>query len=201
MTALIIPTESVGQGLKRADDEFKYAHEFFNEDYVDSEDIMGLWPSEWEYVPEASVDTDEYINEALSTINSGNWVPSVSQGTWKPINGRGQRAAREARRLATSTDLAVRTTTEVSVYIEERQAGPAVGVIVTVVTWLVRVTQALSKIGKLARLAALQSRGGLKLAAKGKGAKYSEQVDIAKRIAKSHNWRNCLSGKKFEPYK
>jgi hypothetical protein len=50
------------------------------------------------------------------------------------------------------------------------------------------------------RLAVLKSRGGLRIAEKGKGAKYSDQKWAGNKIIQSKNWKNCLNGVKFEKY-
>jgi len=108
------------------------------------------------------------------------------------------RAARAARKAVTTlvTDLAIRRgETGLTVYNHERRfvkaAAQAVG------RFLAKIGAWLAKSTALKRLEALKSRGGMKIAEKGKGAKYADQKDAGKKISKDKNWENCLNGKSF----
>jgi hypothetical protein len=102
-------TVSVRAGVKRDENDFRYAINYFTEEYIGSEDALKLLPSDFNE-PESDIDSDDYVNEALKAIDSPDWITSVSPGTWIPFNpSRSKRALREARRITYNTGLTVYT--------------------------------------------------------------------------------------------
>ncbi|KAF2824516.1 hypothetical protein CC86DRAFT_421084 [Ophiobolus disseminans] len=191
---------SVGAGIKRADDQFKYATDFFSEDYIDSEDIMSLWPQGWSDAPTTNIDSEEYVNEFLKAIDSPSWITSASPGSWtefKPPKKRGDEFILPPPELATSTEVVV-VRGETGIIIHEKKRF--------VKALFTQIGKFFGAIGKwlagnaLRRLKDLKSQGGLRIAEKGKGAAYKDQKWAGGQITKSKNWKNCLNGKAAEKY-
>jgi hypothetical protein len=183
-------TVSVGAGIKREENDFKYATNYFTEEYIDSDDALRLLPSDFNE-PDGDIDNDDYVNEALEAIDSPNWITSVSPGTWVPFGPpRSQRAAREARRV---------TNTDLTVYIR-REKRFVKALMTGIANFLTKCTAWLVRTDGVRRLRALKEQGGFKVAEKFKGAQIADQRNAGNQIRKSKNWENCLRGKRFEKY-
>jgi hypothetical protein len=190
---------SVGAGVKRADNDFTYAVNYFSEEYIDSDDALKLWPSGFDE-PGGDIEGDDYVNEALKAIDSPRWITSASPFIWEPFGPPGgHRAAREARR-ATTTDLAVvRGETGVTVY-NGHEKRFLKALVTSVARFLGKCTAWLVRGAEVVRLKALQKKGGFQVAESGKGANIADQRKAGNLITKSKNWRNCLEGKRFQGY-
>lgn len=78
---LISCTESVPNGVKKRakdDEEFVYATGYFSEEYIDSEDIMKLWPADFQDAKNVDIESETYINQCLEALDDFNWFPSTS---------------------------------------------------------------------------------------------------------------------------
>ncbi|KAI8934519.1 hypothetical protein NX059_008218 [Plenodomus lindquistii] len=151
---------------------FPYATDYFSKESVDSEDIMQHWPANLEEVPSVNIDTDKFGGGAKAK----RFTPQI------PGN------------KASSTEITVaRQTTDVAVYSEKRFVKALFtatkNFFARAGTWLGREAN---------RLQSLKDQGGLRIAEKGKGAKYTDQEKAAKEIAGVKNWQKCINGEKPE---
>jgi hypothetical protein len=190
---------SVGAGIKRADNDFKYAINYFSEEYIDSDDAIKLLPPGFDE-PGGDIETDDYVNEALKAMDSPQWITSASPGIWQPFGPPGaRRAAREAR-LNTTTGLAVvRKETGLTVY-NNYEKRFVKALFIAIGNFLGKCTAWLVRGSEIVRLKVLKEKGGFKIAEKGKGVNIADQRNAGNQITKSKNWKNCLEGKKFEGY-
>ncbi|KAF2679233.1 hypothetical protein K458DRAFT_490712 [Lentithecium fluviatile CBS 122367] len=188
-----LPLVSLSMGYP--EDGFPQATDFFDEEYIDSEDVMMLWPSELDDVPDINIDTDEYINDFLEAMDDLLWIP------WGGGGAKKRKAASSASEMPPST-MGVSTSTDIA--IRPRETGLAgsyekrfVKALFTAIrNFLVRAVTWLGR--QVNRLQALKDKGGPRIAEKGKGAKYGDQKKAGDDIAKDKNWKNCINGKKPE---
>jgi len=200
---------SVGAGVKkRADNDYQYSINYFSEDVLENDDILTLWPSNLPRKARSlnkrfDFDSDEYIDECLSALDSPGWVTTSGASPWMPIGGGRRRSASWPEYIepppVTNTDVALvpRETGVIEYQFEKRANIKAImqGIgrfIGKLVGWM--------STRSLKRLDVLKQKGGFKIAEKGKGAKASDQKWAGNQISKSKNWKNCLEGKKFEKY-
>jgi hypothetical protein len=191
---------SVGAGVKRSDNEFKYATNYFSEDYIDSEDIMKLWPKGWGDAPTSNIDTDEYVNDFLTALNSGTWIVSVSgPNQWYQFDHKKREALIYPPPSEPSISTEIAISHEETGVIEYREKRFARALFTQIAKFFGRLGGWLAR-NELRRLKTLKNQGGLKVAEKGKGAAFKDQVWTGKQVTKSKNWKNCLNGLKPESY-
>lgn len=170
--------------------EFGYSADFFDEEFITSDDMMKYWPADMDDVPNAdtdTVDTDDYVQKFLEAVNKDGWITNHI--------GPGARSAKIQAPSEESKDVSlVPSETGLTVHHHERRVVQVV--IEAILAFLSRVGPILGRIGTgAARLAKLTKQGGIRIAKAGKSkAPRQKQQDAADVTSRSKNWRNCLQG-------
>ncbi|KAM5355159.1 hypothetical protein ACJ41O_001805 [Fusarium nematophilum] len=195
-----LPLVAMGMGLQVAEE---HGDDFFDEDYLESMDLLQFWPEELSIEPwsadsdvdDAIFDSDEY---AERRVKAGEEDPDRPSKRWLPRQARSEserdaeevKAAIAARRsrqgvpIASSTDVILHDRD-----LEKRFFWIAIFAVIAKTAAAVG--------GAIARTAAGAARGLSKTSirvAKGRGSKRTrrEQHDGARRMADSRRYRRCL---------
>ncbi|KAF2653778.1 hypothetical protein K491DRAFT_717745 [Lophiostoma macrostomum CBS 122681] len=197
--------------LARRDDEHPYSWttDYFDEDFVQSDDILTYWPSDLgDFDPNTDdLDKDDWLNK-WSDMIQGRMLKEDDTNCEGTSNNKHKRCP--VRRDVNIVDHTIPTprtssaplaTTERGlIVLEDRQSIP--GIVVSVISFLVRLasifgrfTDAVSTIAKLVpRLAGLTKDNIFNLAKPGKGASGGREAmkNAAQKISQNKNWKNCL---------
>ncbi|KAH6666250.1 hypothetical protein B0J14DRAFT_568341 [Halenospora varia] len=182
-----------------------YADEFFSEDYLESLDVLELWPPElpiedWEVADsDAIFDTEPFIDAWVLYANSISVVGK--RGNETEVVNRKEIISGEISPLMTDRSSVEDVVTPVLSgstalveYVEPRYAAPIAGIVAIFTVLIVAIVKVATRAGKAGGNILKASNYKIKLASRDKVGRKSktEQQNGAKEIAKNKNWRNCL---------
>jgi hypothetical protein len=184
----IVPLSIASFGI---DEAMNYVIDYFSEEFVLDDQLLDYWPTDVTDVPEADLESPEFIDMYASYLRD--WKEEVGVDTQNGAN-------KIIKRFDERTPLSLSNNTGmiVSEHMHEKRFWP---IIIAIASFVARFAQVAARVAVAVttRLGRLLERGGARLAQGSGRVSRQELRDTAGKTSRNNNWRNCLLGKGPQP--